>query len=157
MAKLQLKSEWKIWLSFGGLFVLIAAYLYFVSRPPMEGGEYLWTVTKVLDARSLSLKGSGNVIKFRLIGLEIPASQEQAAREFLTKSLENQWVRIKTFRDQPDGTKEGFVYLSGEDIVARMVRQGMAKVDVEEKSVDVRPYIELEQEAKREKRGLWRQ
>jgi micrococcal nuclease len=157
MAKLQLKSEWKIWLSFGGLFVIIAVYLYMVSRPPMEGGEYLWTVTKVLDGRNLSLKGSGNVIKFRLIGLQIPASQDQAAREFLTKSLEDQWVRIKTSREEPDGVKEGFVYLSGEDMIARMIRQGLAKVDVEEKSVDVRPYIELEQEAKREKRGLWRQ
>lgn len=157
MAKLQLKSEWKIWLSFGGLFVVIAAYLYFVSRPPMEGGEYLWTVTKVLDGRNLSLKGSGNVIKFRIIGLQIPDAQEQAAREFLAKSLEDQWVRIKILREVPDGVKEGFIYLSGEDMIARMIRQGLAKVDVEEKSVDVRPYIELEQEAKREKRGLWRQ
>jgi micrococcal nuclease len=157
MAKLRLQGEWKIWLSLGGVFVLVAIYLYMVSRPPMEGGEYLWRVIKVQDARNLSLKGSGNVIKFRLIGLQIPASQEQAAREFLTKSLDDEWVRIKTIRDLPDGVKEGFAYLSGEDMIARMIRQGLAKVHVEEKSIDVRPYIELEQEAKREKRGLWGQ
>jgi endonuclease YncB( thermonuclease family) len=157
MAKLRLQGEWKIWLSLGGIFVLVAIYLYLVSRPPMEGGEYLWRVIKIQDARNLSLKGSGNVIKFRLIGLQIPSSQEQAAREFVTKSLDDEWVRIKTIRELPDGVKEGFVYLSGEDMIARMIRQGLAKVDVDEKSIDVRPYIELEQESKREKRGLWRQ
>jgi endonuclease YncB( thermonuclease family) len=157
MAKLRLQGEWKIWLSLGGVFVLVAIYLYMVSRPPMEGGEYLWRVIKIQDARNLSLKGSGNVIKFRLIGLQIPSSQDQAAREFVTKSLDDEWVRIKTIRELPDGVKEGFVYLSGEDMIARMIRQGLAKVDVDEKSIDVRPYIELEQESKREKRGLWRQ
>ncbi len=157
MAKLRLNSEWKIWLSLAGIFVLVALYLYMVSRPPMEGGEYLWRVIKIQDARNLGLKGSGSIIKFRLIGIQIPAAQEQAAREFLTKSLDDEWVRIKTIRELPDGVKEGFAYLSGEDMIARMIRQGLAKVDVDEKSIDVRPYIELEQEAKREKRGLWRQ
>jgi endonuclease YncB( thermonuclease family) len=157
MAKLRLNSEWKIWLSLAGLFVLVALYLYMVSRPPMEGGEYLWRVIKIQDARNFSLKGSGSIIKFRLIGIQIPAAQEQAAREFLTKSLDDEWVRIKTIRELPESVKEGFAYLSGEDMIARMIRQGLAKVDVDEKSIDVRPYIELEQEAKREKRGLWRQ
>ncbi len=36
-----------------------------------------------------------------------------------------------------------------------MVRQGMAEVDREEKAFDVRPYIELEQEARRERKGIW--
>ena len=38
-----------------------------------------------------------------------------------------------------------------------MIRQGLAEIDREEKDFDIRPYIELEQEAKREQRGLWRQ
>jgi hypothetical protein len=31
----------------------------------------------------------------------------------------------------------------------------LAEIDREEKTFDIRPYIELEQEAQREKRGMW--
>jgi len=157
MAKVRLQSEWKIWAALGGVLLLVVVYLYMVSRPPMEGGEYLWNVTKIIDEKSLALKGSGNVIDFRLAGLRVPPGQAAAAREFLTRTLEDQWVRIKTLREGPKGVKEGFVFLSGEDTNARMIRQGLAEIDREEKDFDIRPYIELEQEAKREQRGLWRQ
>ncbi|MBI4965940.1 MAG: thermonuclease family protein [Desulfomonile tiedjei] len=157
MAKLRLEGEWKLWAGIAALFIVIAVYLYMASRPPMEGGEYLWNVAKVIDSRNLSLKGSGEVIQFRLTGLLVPPSQEEAAREFLSKTLLNNWVRIKTLRQEPKGVKEGFVLLSGDDINARMVRQGLAQIDREEKDFDIRPYIELEQEAKRQRRGLWRE
>jgi endonuclease YncB( thermonuclease family) len=157
MAKLQLKGEWKLWAGFAAIFILVAFYLYMVSRPPTEGGEYLWRVDKVISSKEFSLRSLGNIIKFRLIAVHVPQSQEQAARTYLTSSLENQWVRIKILRDDPQGTKEGFLYTSGEDIIARMVRQGLAEIDRDEKSFDVRPYMELEQEAKRERKGLWAQ
>lgn len=157
MAKVRLQSEWKMWAGFGALFLLLVGYLYIASRPPMEGGEYLWRVTSIGEGTNLVLRGSGREIQFKLIGLKIPDSQGPAVKEFLTKSLENQWVRIKTFRDHPGGGQEGLVYLSGEDVIARMIRQGLAQIDREEQAFDVRPYMELEQEAKREKRGLWRE
>jgi endonuclease YncB( thermonuclease family) len=157
MAKLRLESEWKIWAAVAAIFILVAFYLYMVSRPPMEGGEYLWNVTKVLDSRNLSLKGSGEVIHFRLAGLKIPPSQEEAARDFLAKTLLNNWVKIKNLRQEPKGVKEGFIFLSGDDVSSRMVRQGLAEIDRDEKDFDIRPYIELEQEAKRHQRGLWRE
>lgn len=155
MAKLQLKNEWRMWGSLGILALLIVGYLYYASRPPTEGGEYLWKVTKIDGPEELSLKGSGEVIKVKLIGLKIPASQHEAAREYLAKTLGNQWVRVKTLREGKGGLRIGFIYLSGEDVNARMVRMGLAEIDKEEKAFDVRPYIELEQEAKRQKRGLW--
>lgn len=156
MAKLRLEGEWKLWLGAAVLFVGIGLYLYLISRPPTEGGEYLWNVTRVIDSRNLSLKGSGEAIQFKLAGLRVPKSEEEAARDFLTRTLLNQWVRVKLLREEPQKVKEGFVFLSGEDINARMVRQGLAEIDREERDFDVRPYIELEQEAKRERRGLWK-
>lgn len=156
MAKLRLENEWKMWLGLGAVFVIIAVYLYMVSRPPTEGGEPLWHVTKVIDAQNISLKGSGEVVQFKLAGLQIPQSEEEAAKDFLTRTLLNQWVRIKVLREEPKNVKEGFILLSGEDINARMVRQGMAEIKRDDAGFDVRPYIELEQEAKREKRGLWK-
>ena len=157
MAKLQLQGEWKLWAGFAAIFVLIALYLYMVSRPPMEGGEYLWRVDKVLSSKDFSLRSLGKVIPFRLIALRVPQSQEPAARDYVTKTLENNWVRIKIVREDPQGVKEGFLYLSGEDVIARMIRQGLAEIDRDERSFDVRPYMELEQEAKRERKGLWGQ
>ncbi len=157
MAKIRLQSEWKMWAVVGGILLLVILYLYMASRPPMEAGEYLWNVTKIVDEKDLALRGSGNVIQLKLAGLSVPPGQAQAARDFLTKTLENQWVRVKILREGPKGVKEGFVFLSGEDTSARMIRQGFAEIEREEKDFDIRPYIELEQEAKREQRGLWRQ
>lgn len=157
MAKVRLEKEWKLWLSLGGIAVLLVAYLYWASRPPMEGGEYLWQVTKIIDATGLDLKGQGKSITFRLIGLEIPPAQAEAAKESLTQALQNQWVKIKTIRDDPKGVKEGFAFLSGEDMHARLIRQGLARMSRKEDKFDVRPYIELELEAKRKQRGLWAQ
>jgi len=157
MAKLRLEGEWKLWIGIGVFFAGIALYLYMISRPPMEGGEYLWHVTRVIDSGNLSLKGSGEVIQIRLAGLRVPKSQEEAAKDFLTRTLMDQWVRIKLLREGPNKVKEGFIFLSGEDINARMVRQGLAEIDRDERDFDVRPYIELEQEARREQRGLWKE
>jgi endonuclease YncB( thermonuclease family) len=157
MAKIRLQSEWKMWAGLAVLLLLIIGYLYYLSRPPMEDGEYLWKVTRVIDDKTLSLRGSGTIIRFKLIGLIVPPSQVQTVRDYLTKSLENQWVRIKVIRDESKDVKDGFVFYQKEDVIARMIRQGLAEVDRNETSFDVRNYIELEQEAKRERKGLWQQ
>ena len=107
MAKIRLQSEWKMWAALGGILLLVIFYLYMASRPPTEGGEYLWNVTKIVDETDLSLRGSGNIIELKLAGLRVPPGQAQAARDFLTKTLENQWVRVKILREGPKGSKEG--------------------------------------------------
>jgi endonuclease YncB( thermonuclease family) len=158
VAKVRLKGEWKLWAGIGIILLAVVIYLYVASRPPMEGGEYLWQVTKVADDNTLRLKGSGKTIEFRLIGMDVPKLEAGTVRQLLTETLGGKWVRIKTLREKPKaGIKEGFVFLSGEDILARLVRQGLVQVDRNEKGFDVRPYIELELEAKRAKRGLWGQ
>lgn len=155
MAKVRFQGEWKMWVGIAGLFIALALYLYFVSRPPMEGGEYLWQVKRIADPKILVLTGSGQTVQFVLAGIEVPESETQAARELLAQTLQDKWVRIKPVGKTSTGDQTGFVFLSGEDVHARMIRQGVARIDRGEKDFDVRPYIELEMEAKREKRGLW--
>ncbi len=155
MAKLSSKQEWKLWVPVTAIIVIAIVWLYFASRPPTEGGENLWRVEKVIDGRTLALKGSGTNVEVRLVGLEVPESQAQAAKDFLIETLEKQWVRAKFLRDGPQNGKEGFIYLSAVDVHARMIRQGLAKIDQAEKDFDVRQYLELEQEAKSKMRGFW--
>lgn len=155
MAKLKWKNEWKLWVGIGLLCLLLVGYLYWVSRPPSESGQPLWRVTQIVDGTTLTLRGSGKIIDIKLVGLNVPQSQEANAKEFLTKTLNDKWVRIKLEKEVPIGVKEGFVYISGEDVSARMIRLGLANIDRDEKSFDIRPYIELEQEAEKSKRGLW--
>lgn len=157
MPKLKFDKEWRIWISLGAVVAAVVLYLYVASRPPTEGGENLWRVIKVVDTNQLSLKSSGNVVQFKLAGLVIPKDQEDQIREFLSKNLDTQWVRIKVLREGPGDVREGLLYLSGEDINARLVRHGMAEIDRGEQGFDVRPYIELELQAKREKKGIWRE
>ncbi len=156
MPKVKIEKEWRIWVTVAGLLLIVVLYLYFASRPPTEGGENLWRVTKILGPTDLSLKSEGQVIEFKIAGLKFPQDREAQMKEFLTKTLESQWVRIRVLRQDKSGTREGLLYLSGEDINARVVRLGLAEIDREEQGFDVRPYIELEQEAKREKKGIWR-
>ena len=155
MAKVRIEKEWRLWAGLGACLLILIGYLYFVSRPPMEGGEYLWQVTKVVEGTTLKLKGSGQTIEFHIVGLEIPPDQAEAARQRLEQLVQDKWIRIKTLRSPKEGVQEGLIFLSGEDVQARIVRQGLAKVDRSEKGLDVRPYMELELEAKREKKGLW--
>lgn len=157
MAKVRMEGEWKVWVATAGIVVAIVAYLYFVSRPPTEEGKPLWNVEKVLDGKTLTLRGSGKTIQFRLIGLVIPQSEEKAAQDFLTKNLEGKWIRIQIIREDSKKVQEGLIFHSQEDILARLIRQGLAKVDRDERAFDVRLYIELEQEAKRQQKGLWSQ
>ncbi len=156
MAKLKWKNEWKLWAGIGLLFLLLVGYLYWISRPPTESGQPLWRVTQIVDGTTLTLRGSGKIIDVKLVGLSVPQSQEASAKEFLTKTLNDKWVRIKLEKEDPNGLKKGFVYISGEDVSARMIRLGLASIDRDEKSFDIRPYIELEQEAEKAKRGLWK-
>jgi micrococcal nuclease len=155
MAKVRFQGEWKVWAATAALILAVIAYLYVASRPPTEDGKPLWNVEKVVDGKTFTLRGSGQTIQFRLIGLIIPRSQEKTTQEFLTKTLENQWVRIQTIREDPTKVREGFIFLSQEDIVARLIRLGLAKIDRNEQGFDVRLYMELEQEAKRQRKGLW--
>jgi endonuclease YncB( thermonuclease family) len=155
LAKPQFQNEWKFWASIGALAVALIGCLYFVSRPPMEGGEYLYQAIGIIDEKTVKLKGAGQTMDFRLAGLEIPPSQVTPAKEALKRTLEGKWVRPKTLREGAGGVREGFLYLSGEDMHARLVRQGRAVIDRNAQGFDVRAYIELELEAKKEKRGIW--
>lgn len=157
MPKLRIKNEWKLYVGLGVLFLVFVGYLYWISRPPMEGGEYLWKVLETVDERTLKLKGQGQEKQFRLIGLEIPHAQKEEAKALLTDDLKGSWVRIDPITQTKDDVEEGFVYISGEDVHARLIRQGLATMDRDQKKIDIRPYIELELEAKREQRGLWKE
>jgi endonuclease YncB( thermonuclease family) len=155
LPKPQFQSEWKFWAAIGAVSILLMAYLYFASRPPMEGGEHLYQAIGVIDEKTLKLKGAGQTMEFRLAGIEIPANQAPAARDLLKQTIEGKWLRPKVLREDASGVKEGFLFLSGEDVHARLVRQGRAVIDRNAQGFDVRVYIELELEAKKEKRGLW--
>ena len=155
MAKLRLQNEWKMWAALVVFVLLIVGYLYYASRPPTEGDEPLWKVTGVIDSSQIRVRGSGKVMDLIVAGVQIPQSQHETAREFLTKSLNEQWIRVKLLGPETSSPRKAFVFISGEDITARMIRLGLARVDSEEKGFDIRPYLELEQEAEISKRGLW--
>ncbi len=155
MAKVQIKNEWKMWVGLGVVGLLIVLSLYYISRPPTEGGEPLWMVTGIIDGGTISVKGSGKEMKVSIIAIQTPKETEAQAKEYLTDELLNQWIRFKPIKQMDDNNQAGFVLISGEDMTARMIRQGLAKVDRDENALDVRTFIELEQEAKRAKRGLW--
>ncbi len=155
MAKLRLQNEWKMWVSLVLLLLLIVGYLWYASRPPTEGDEPLWRVTGIVDASTIKIRGSGQVLEVTLAGLNVPQSQQEPAKDFLNKTLYEKWVRIKVLDQETGKPKKAFVFISGEDINARMIRWGLARIDSDEKNFDVRPYMELEQEAEMSKRGLW--
>ena len=155
MAKMRVEKEWKLWVTLGIFVLLVVGYLFYISRPPMEGGEYLWNVEQIEGPKTLTARGSGKEMTMKIIGLDVPEDRKTEVQEYLKGKLGGEWVRLKPIKDGEKGSKIGFVYLSGEDMTARMIRLGLAKVDRQEKAIDIRPYLELEQEAQKQKKGLW--
>jgi len=81
----------------------------------------------------------------------------QGAKEYLAEVILNRVVEIKGYGlDQHDRVL-GEVFLRGKNINLEMVRTGLAEVcrGKSPMSFDLEPYLKVEEEARKAKRGMW--
>jgi len=157
-------------------FILLSVIIFAYQYKPKEINldlqykDSYYVVTKVSDGDTFWVeKADGSREKVRLIGIDAPESQNtgdkkigyygKEAKNFLTKFLLNKRVRLETDVRPRDQYKRLLAYVYLEDgtfVNAHLVKNGYAKVYTVPPNVKHSDtFLKLQQEARKNKRGLW--
>ena len=117
-------------------------------------------VAQVIDGDTLTLDNGWNL---RLVGVDAPGQKEDFGEEALnytTKFCEAKTVQLEYNQDQTDpyGRLLAYVWYEGKMLNLELVKKGLAKVVIYEKSKKLIYQDELlaaEAKAKEEKKGIW--
>ncbi|AEC52649.1 thermonuclease precursor [Pyrococcus sp. NA2] len=161
----------------GSLIIIIILILGCLSQQPRElHGK----VVKVVDGDTLYVRIDGDTVKVRLVGIDAPELEPELmkpgeyrgihnlsclvkygymAKEFLENLTLGKYVTLKFDSRQGEKDKYGrllvYLYLDSKDVNALLVEKGLARVFYEKKFDKIKEYSELEDKARRERRGLW--
>ncbi|MCA9426456.1 MAG: thermonuclease family protein [Candidatus Omnitrophica bacterium] len=115
------------------------------------------TVLTVADGDTMTLRVDGQKVKVRLQGIDCPERQQaygQEAGDFIRDQVQGKQVEVRKLGvDQYDRVL-GEVFLNGENLNKELLREGLAWW-YEKHARDRTDYRDLQDEAKREGRGLW--
>ncbi len=81
----------------------------------------------------------------------------QRAKEYLAELILNELVDIKAYGQDTNDRILGVVFLEGKNINLEIVRAGLAEVcrGKAPKGLNLEPYLKVEAEARKAKRGIW--
>jgi endonuclease YncB( thermonuclease family) len=139
------------------LFVLAPALQAAPSAEPQTGG-FSGTVSHVTDGDTLWVRpaSGGEAIEIRLLDLDAPEgcqSYGAEAKQALRERVLHQHVRVRTKGRDDYARQLARVEYRGEDVGAWMVRHGYAwSMTFHGKPG---PYARIEEQARRERQGLW--
>jgi len=137
-----------------------------------ESNEEYLSVTIVVDGDTFwADNGTSKGIKIRLIGVDAPESRNvfkkvigyygKEAKEYLSKMLDNKSVKLVSDVDSLDqfGRTLSYVYLEdGTFVNAELVKNGYAQVMTVPPNVKFADeFLKLQQEARENNRGLWKE
>lgn len=146
----------RVWLA--ALLFVLAPALHAAASTEPRTGNFRGTVTHVTDGDTLWVRpaAGGETIEIRLLDLDAPEgcqSYGAEAKKALRERLLHQRVRVRTKGVDDYARRLARIEHRGEDVGAWMVRQGYAW------SMSYRgkpgPYARIEEEARRERQGLW--
>ena len=113
-------------------------------------------VTKVYDGDTLTLQNNNGIYKIRLAGIDAPESRQaygNVSRNYLYNMVRDRFVYAEVHSKDRYGRYVAKIILDNTDVNAEMLRAGLAW---HYKQYDNNyEYARLEQEAKRNRRGLW--
>jgi len=137
---------------------LAALLLAALLLPPLAfPEEYNGRVVGVSDGDTLTLLVEGNrQVKIRLAEIDAPESGQpygKRSKQELSALAFNKQAHVKVITTDRYGRSVGRVFVGGVDVNAEMIRRGAAWVF--RKYVKDVSLFALEEEARREKRGLW--
>lgn len=137
-----------------------------------ESDSYYFKVKKVVDGDTFWLDdNSAKGLKVRLIGVDAPESRKtfrkevgyygKEAKAYLKSILENHRVKLELDIDPKDQYGRTLAYVYREDglfINAELIKNGYAMVLTVPPNVKYADYfLELQQDARDNQRGLWKQ
>ena len=113
-------------------------------------------ITKVYDGDTLTLQNNNGIYKIRLAGIDAPESRQaygNVSRNYLYNMVRDRFVYAEVRSKDRYGRYVAKIILDNTDVNAEMLRAGLAW---HYKQYDNNyEYARLEQEAKRNRRGLW--
>jgi micrococcal nuclease len=138
------------------LFFLLPSLILSPCLIAAAGREFDGQVTSVRSCNELAVRHKAKIIAIRIAGIDCPERKQPFAAE--SKSFVGKLVNKHTLSMKPVGHDRhrrvwAHVFLpDGRSVAYEMVKFGWAQVSAS--AVDER-LVELEQDARRAKRGLW--
>lgn len=118
-------------------------------------------VTKVIDGDTIEVRRLGKIVRVRLWGIDTPEWQQGfslEAREFTRRRLAGRQVELRVKTWDAYGRLVAVVMVDGNPLNEELLREGLAWVHIYYcKEPICRQWRQLEKEAKRDRRGLWRE
>lgn len=162
---MNLLYRYKHILDFSPVVVFLAAALFLAFQPGMtkeagEGEVIKGRVVGVIDGDTLDiLTPEKEKIRIRLSGIDAPEKSQpfgKKAKKFLSHLAFDCTASVKVVDTDIFKRKVGLVHACGSNVNEEMIRNGYAwvyrnYVDPKHKS----RWIELEQQAKKARKGLW--
>jgi micrococcal nuclease len=148
------------------VFPLLLAFSLPLSNP---AHAYQFKVTKVYNGDTIRVEGCDAEINVRLAGIDAPelfADRKELgqpfgmeAREFLSNELLGKTVKVEGYGHKKHNLMWGVIYLDGEAINLRMLREGLAEAYRGEnpEGLDMSSFYEAEKEAIEPGKGIWSQ
>lgn len=125
-------------------------------------------VIRVYDGDTIKVEGYGTQAVIRLVGIDAPEASDtkrepaqpfyQEAKRHLASLILNKSVEVEAHGLERHDTYWGTILFDGKNINLEMVRKGLAEVyrGKSPEGVDLKPFIETEEEARAVKRGMWK-
>lgn len=145
----------------GVLALLVLAFALYANTAGRT--EIVGQVVAVADGDTVTvLDDVRKEHRVRLQGIDAPESRQpfgQRSRQYLADLVHRQDVRVRVDKVDRFGRMVGVLYLGDEDINRRMVQSGMAwhyrQYADEQTREQRRTYAAAEENARRERLGLW--
>ena len=113
-------------------------------------------VVKVYDGDTITLQNNSGIYKIRLAGIDAPESRQaygNVSKNYLYNMVRDRFVYAEIHDKDRYGRYVAKIMLDNIDVNAEMIRAGLAWHYKQYDNND--EYARLEQEAKRNRRGLW--
>jgi endonuclease YncB( thermonuclease family) len=154
------KARTKILISFSVFILLFFAHTSLSAQ---------FLVTRVYDGDTLTVESEGYKFKVLLVGIDAPETYRKKnepgqpfsnkAKIHLQKLVLNKTVELEGYGLDRYSRVLGVVYVDGINVNLEMVKEGLAEVYKGKPApgFDNRPYWDAEQEARKNKLGMWSQ
>ena len=131
-------------------------FLLFLYSTALQAQQLEGMVVKVADGDTFTMLVNSEQIRIRLHGIDCPERGQDfgtAAKTFLIDMVAGKVVKVEKMDTDRYGRTIGMVFIDGKNVNEELLKAGLAW---HYKYYDKNPeWTKLEEEARKEKKGLW--
>jgi micrococcal nuclease len=145
-----------------GCTLFLALTVSLCAAQGVEAASLFGKVIEINDGDAITVFNLNRPVRVRLMGVDAPESNQSfgdVAKQHLSDLVYDKFVSVEYSGLGQNSSLIGRVLINGQDVGAQMIRDGVAWYDPSDKSrlteAELDVYIQSEQAARTEKRGLW--